>query len=39
VVCSQVRTIDQTRILGRLGTLPAPIMDAVAAGLRAILDL
>lgn len=39
IVCSQVRTVDQTRILKRLGTLPAPAMDAVGAGLRAILDL
>lgn len=39
VVCSQVRTVDQTRIVGRVGTLPAPIMDAVGVGLRAILDL
>ena len=39
VVCSQVRTVDQTRIVGRLGTLPAPVMDAIGLGLQAILDL
>jgi mRNA interferase MazF len=39
VVCSQIRVVDQSRIVGRLGTLPASIMDAVAVGLRAILDL
>jgi mRNA interferase MazF len=39
IVCSQVRTVDQTRIVGRVGRLPRQVMDQVSAGLRAILDL
>ena len=39
VVCSQIRAIDQTRIIARLGTLPATIMRRIDEGLRAVLDL
>jgi mRNA interferase MazF len=39
VVCSQVRTVDQIRIVAHLGRLSATVMDQVGAGLRAVLDL
>lgn len=40
VACHQVRTLDKRRAVGnKLGDLPAPIMEAVSAGLRAVLGL
>jgi mRNA interferase MazF len=39
IVCSQVRTIDRMRIVGRLGALPPEIMEQVGDGLRAVLDI
>jgi mRNA interferase MazF len=39
VVCSQIRTVDNVRLVEKLGALPAHVMRQVDAGLRAILDL
>lgn len=39
VVCNQIRTVDSTRISGKIGSLPAPIMAAIDRGLRLILDI
>ena len=39
VVCSQIRAVDQTRIVAQLGSLPPALMNQVDEGLRAVLDL
>lgn len=40
VLCDQLRVIDQVRVtVGDFGSLPAPVMEQVDAGLRVILDL
>ena len=39
IVCSQIRAIDTVRVVERLGVLPQPVMDRVASGLRAVLDI
>ena len=39
VVCSQIRTVDNVRLVEKLGALPVHVMRQVDAGLRAILDL
>src|ERR1700681_1857054 len=40
VACHQVRTLDKRRTVGdKVGELPAPIIAAVSAGLKAVLGL
>ena len=40
IACHQVRTLDKRRAVGaKAGELPAPIMAAVSAGLKAVLGL
>ena len=39
IVCSQIRTVDNVRLIEKLGVLPTDIMERLNAGLRAVLDL
>ncbi len=39
IVCSQIRAIDMARVIEKLGALPQSVMDQLATGLRAILDI
>lgn len=38
-LCHQVTTLDRTKLVRRIGTLPAAIMDQIDAGLKAALFL
>lgn len=38
-LCEQIRVIDQSRLLGKLGDLPLPRVQEANDALRAILDL
>lgn len=37
VVVTQLATIDKSRLLGKIGTLPSPIVEAVSAGCQMVL--
>ena len=39
IVCSQIRAVDTVRVVAKLGVLPQPVMDRLATGLRAVLDI
>ena len=39
VLCNQVRTVDRLRFRKRIGSIPPTSMDAIGAGLAAMLDL
>ena len=38
-VCHQVTTVDRAKLTKRIGALPAEILDEVAVGLKASMDL
>jgi mRNA interferase MazF len=38
-VCHQVTTLDRTKLTNRIGTLPGGILEELAAGLKAAMDL
>ena len=38
-VCHQVTTLDRAKLTDRVGTLPGEVLEALAAGLKAALDL
>lgn len=38
-VCHQVTTLDSAKLTNRIGTLPAGILEELAAGLKAAMDL
>lgn len=38
-LCHQVTTLDRTKLTKHVGTLPAPLIHALAEGLKAALDL
>jgi mRNA interferase MazF len=40
IACHQIRTLDKRRVIGaKLGDMPAPIMERVSNGLKAVLGL
>lgn len=39
IVCSQIRTVDKVRVVEKMGAVSQEIMDRIASGLRAVLDL
>ncbi len=38
-VCHQVTTLDRAKLTNRIGTLPGAILEELAAGLKAAMDL
>ena len=38
-VCHQITTLDRTKLIRRLGALPADVLTAVELGIKAALDL
>lgn len=38
-VCHQITTVDRTKLIRRLGALPADVLAAVELGIKAALDL
>ncbi|MGB2870087.1 MAG: type II toxin-antitoxin system PemK/MazF family toxin [Bacteroidota bacterium] len=39
ILCDQVKAVDQLRLTGKLGNLPAETMKKIDRGLRAVLNL
>jgi mRNA-degrading endonuclease toxin of MazEF toxin-antitoxin module len=38
-LCHQVTTLDRAKLTKQVGTLPAPLLGALAEGLKAAMDL
>ena len=38
-ICHQVTTLDRAKLTKRVGTLPGQVLDGVASGLKAAMDL